>query len=158
MSSLLNYAAHSPDAFKSLLGLDKTLKSARLPHGLAHLIRVRASQLNGCIFCLDMHSKEAKRDDEREIRLYHLAAYHESPLFTAQEKAALHWVDALTAVNPIADKEPLLTALRQHFNDDEISDMTLVIGLINLWNRLGIAFKPTPGSQDKFLGLDKLGL
>nr|AIA16869.1 Carboxymuconolactone decarboxylase family [uncultured bacterium]AIA17016.1 Carboxymuconolactone decarboxylase family [uncultured bacterium] len=158
MTSLLNYSQISPEAYKSLLALDKVVQNGSLPKELSHLIRIRASQLNGCLFCLDMHVKEARRDDERELRLHHLHAWYESPLFSDREKVALEWTEALTAINPVEDKEPLLEKLRQHFNDTEISDMTFTISLINIWNRFGVAFKPAPGSLDKVFGLDKVGL
>ncbi|WP_141733819.1 carboxymuconolactone decarboxylase family protein [Oligoflexus tunisiensis] len=158
MTSLLNYNQISPEAYKALLALDKIVQNGSLPQNLRHLIRIRASQLNGCLFCLDMHVKEARRDDERELRLHHLYAWHESQLFSDREKAALEWTDALTAIRPVEDKEPLLEKLRQHFNDTEISEMTFTIGLINIWNRFGVAFKPVPGSLDKVFGLDKAGL
>jgi AhpD family alkylhydroperoxidase len=161
MNTRANYQKLAPASFHALLAFSKSIEGSPLGPGLIDLVHIRASQMNGCLFCLDMHSKEARKRGERELRLYHLAAWRESPLFSAREKAALAWTERLTAPTAhgshgIEDEDYAQVATE--FNEKEISDLTLVIAGINAWNRLGIAFRPTPGALDKVMGLDQLGL
>lgn len=155
----LNHAALSSELFKKLA--DVNLALARRGHvdaALLHLVDIRASQLNGCSFCLDMHSKQARLHGERELRLYHLAAWRESPLFDSRERAALAWTEALTRLAPEGISDALYAEVREQFDDTALSDLTYQVMLINAWNRAGVAFRTLPGSLDKAYGLDKAGL
>lgn len=154
----LNYYPLFPEAFQKLTELEGLIKKSSLDPKLVHLIKLRVSQINRCAFCVDMHSKEAKIDQERELRLYHVAVWEESPLFTDKEKAALRWAEALTLLStgPVSDQLYLET--KNHFGDKEITELTMAISLINLWNRFAVPFRTVPGSVDKAWGLDKAGL
>ena len=154
----LNYAAIQQPLVAKLMDASNAIKKAGLEHGLLILVDLRASQLNGCAFCIDMHSKQAKLAGERELRLYALAAWHESPLFTPREKAALAWTDAVTKLGTYGVPDEVWNQVREQFNDAEIAQLTMAIGMINLWNRLSVSFRATPGAMDKQLGLDRAGL
>ena len=129
-----------------------------MDHGLALLVDIRASQLNGCAFCLDMHVKQARMHGERELRLHHVAVWRESPLFTARERAALAWTEALTRMGPEGLSDELYELGRAEFTEAELAELAFRITAINGWNRLSIAFRTPPGSKDKVYGLDKAGL
>lgn len=130
----------------------------RIDETLAILIDIRASQLNGCAFCLDMHVKQAKIHGERELRLHHVAIWRESPLFTPRERAALAWTEALTRIAPEGISDAAYAEMREHFSEQELSDLTWRVAAINGWNRMNVAFRMAPGSRDKAFGLDKAGL
>jgi len=119
---------------------------------------LRASQLNGCAFCVDMHVKEAKIHGERELRLHHVAVWRESQLFSPVERAALEWAEALTQLPPHGISERLYTKVREHFSEQDLSDLTFLIVAINGWNRLNVAFQTIPGSSDEAFGLIKANL
>lgn len=155
----LNHAALSSDLFQKLVDIRQTLtRRGHISACLMHLVDIRVSQLNGCTFCLDMHAKQARLHGERELRLLHLAAWHESPLFTAQERAALAWAEGLTRLSPDGISDALYAELREQFDETALSDLTYQVMLINAWNRAGVAFRTLPGSLDKAYGLDKAGL
>jgi len=158
MSQRLNYMQQSPAAFKKLVELSMTLKEGGLEHGLQFLVEIRASQLNGCAFCLDMHVKQAVIGGERPLRLHHVAIWRESPLFSARERAALLWTEALTRTPEDGVSDAVYTEVREHFGEKELSELTWLVSSINAWNRLNVAFRNLPGSQDKAFGLDKAGL
>ena len=128
----------APEGYAALRGVETYLRRSGLDPRLVELVKMRASQINGCAFCLDMHSKDARKRGETEQRLYVLSGWRDSPLYTPAERAALGWTETLTRVAemhaPAADYE----ALRRHFSDKEIVDLTILIGMINLWNRLAI--------------------
>lgn len=151
----INAMLQSPALFKKYLDFALAID---MDKGLAHLIDIRASQLNGCAFCLDMHIKQAKIHGERELRLHHVAIWHESPLFTPRERAALAWTEALTRIDPAGVSDAVYAAAREQFSEQELSTLTFRVMAINGWNRLNVAFRNTPGSQDKAFGLDKAGL
>lgn len=157
MSARLNYYQHSQSAVKHLVDLSQAVKSTLDP-SLVDLVDIRASQLNGCAFCVDMHVKEAKIHGERDLRVHHVAVWRESPLFTEKEKAALEWTEALTHLPKEGVSDELYENVRAYFSEKEISDLTLVIATINSWNRISIAFRAVPGSADKLYGLDRAGL
>lgn len=154
----LDYFANAKPAFEQLMRLEGMLKEGSVEPKLRHLVKLYASQLNGCAFCVDMHSKEAKIDGERELRLYHLPVWQESPLFSDKEKAALEWTKAVTLLSqgPISDE--LFLRVKRHFDDKELTELNLLIAMINLWNRFGAPFHATPGGMDKLMGLDKANL
>jgi AhpD family alkylhydroperoxidase len=154
----LNYAQHAPEQFKKFLDFGLSLKKSALGNTLQDLITLRASQLNGCAFCVDMHVKEATLHGERALRLHHVAVWHESPLFSPRERAALAWTEALTQLPPHGVPESAFTAVREHFSEAEVAELSFAIVAINGWNRLAIGFAAVPGSQDKAYGLDKAGL
>jgi AhpD family alkylhydroperoxidase len=158
MTERLSYAKQSPELVKKLVDLTTAVRHSTIAEGIIHLVEIRASQLNGCAFCLDMHVKEAKIDGERELRLYHIAAWRESPLFEPRERAALAWTEALTKLPDGGVPDELYERVRGQFSEKEISDLTFVVMAINAWNRAGVAFRALPGSADKIYGLDRAGL
>jgi AhpD family alkylhydroperoxidase len=138
--------------------IEALLKQTSLEPLTVHLVKIRASQINGCAFCVDMHHKEAKIDGEREIRLYHLTVWEESPLFTPKEKAALLWTEHVTKLSEGAVSDEIFAKVKEFFSDKELTELTMTIAMINTWNRFGAPFRGVPGSMDKYLGLEKAGL
>ncbi|MFG6486057.1 carboxymuconolactone decarboxylase family protein [Roseateles sp. BYS78W] len=151
----LDYSRLSAELFKKYLDFSMAFK---MDETLAILVDIRASQLNGCAFCLDMHVKQAKIHGERELRLHHVAIWRESPLFTPKERAALAWTEALTRIAPEGISDAAYAEVREQFAEAELSDLTWRVAAINGWNRLNVAFRNMPGSKDKMYGLDKAGL
>jgi AhpD family alkylhydroperoxidase len=151
----LDYSHQSPDLFKKYLDF---AMSFRIDETLATLVDIRASQLNGCTFCVDMHVKQARLHGERDLRLHHVAVWRESPLFTPRERAALAWTEMLTRLAPEGVPEAAYADACEHFSPEDLSQLTFRVVAINGWNRLNAAFLPEPGAQDKMLGLDKAGL
>ena len=125
---------------------------------IMRLVQIYASQLNGCAFCVDIHCKEAKIAGERELRIYHVATWQDSPLFNDREKLAFEWTKAVTLINqgPVSDE--LFERMQQHFSDQEIVDLNMQIAFINLFNRFAATFKSVPGERDKVLGLGRANL
>lgn len=147
MTPRLNPAAAAPDAYKAMVALEKYIQGSGLEPSLIELVKMRASQINGCAFCLDMHSKDARARGESEQRLYLLNAWRESPLYTDRERAALGWTEALTLVAQTQAPDQDYAAVKSHFSDAEQVNLTLLIGAINTWNRIAIGFRllhPTP--------------
>ena len=157
MNPRINYNQHSPELFKSLFDLSQKSAHGSLSPALLDLVHIRASQLNGCAFCLDMHVKEARIHGERELRLYHVSVWRESPLFSDKERAALEWTEAVTRLSG-GIPDSLYEEVREHLSEKEMAELTFAIGLINMWNRLNISSPITPGSLDAMLGLTKAGL
>jgi AhpD family alkylhydroperoxidase len=141
----LQYAKVSPGIYKAMLGLENHANESGLERTLLDLVRLRASQINGCAFCLDMHWKDLRAEGENEQRLYSLDAWRETPFYTDRERAALAWTEAVTLI--AADRVPdeVYEEVRQHFSEKELADLTLAIVAINGWNRLNIAFRTVPG-------------
>lgn len=158
METRMNYFKHLPEAFDKLVAISTLLKSSTLDPHLIHLIKIRASQINGCTFCIDMHVKEAKIDQEKEIRLHHVAAWHESPLFSLKERAALMWTETLTKISEDGVPDDVYAKVSEHFTEKELVELTMHITVINSWNRFAVSFRAIPGSMDKLFGLDKAGL
>ena len=154
----LNYMQQSPELFKKFLEFSTAIAGGSLEPGLFHLIDLRASQLNGCAFCVDMHVKQARMHEERELRLHHVAIWRESPLFSPRERAALAWTEALTRIEPDGVSDALYAELRAQFSEKELSELTFRLMAINGWNRVNVAFRTVPGTLDKPWGLDKAGL
>ena len=146
MEQRLNYVPLAPGGIKAMLDLEKYLHSSGLDHGLLHLIKMRASQINGCAYCLDMHSKDARAGGETEQRLYGLSAWEEAPYYTPRERAALAWTEAVTEVADGHVPDAVFEAVRPHFTDKELVDLTFAVMAINAWNRLAIAFRAPAGS------------
>src|SRR5262249_40186415 len=128
----LSYAQQSPELVKKLIDLGMAVdNSGHIETKLGYLVDIRASQMNGCAFCLDMHVKQAKLHGERELRLYHVAIWRESPLFTAKERAALAWTEALTQIAPTGVSDDLYAEVREQFDDKELSTLTFRVMIIN---------------------------
>jgi uncharacterized peroxidase-related enzyme len=128
-----------PEIYKAFVAAENAVMTSGLDRGLLHLIKLRASQLNDCAFCVKMHSKEAREDGETNERMDRLVVWRHVSDFTAREKAALAWTEALTQLPPKVDLGPLRAELRAHFTDAEASAVTSVVAMINLWNRLGVS-------------------
>lgn len=145
MPQRLNYAKASPDGFKAMRQLQAHVDGCGLEHPLLELVKMRASQMNGCAYCLDMHSKDARAAGETEQRLYLLNAWRESPFYSDRERAALAWTEALTCISANDVSDELYAEVREHFSDKELVDLSLAIVAINGWNRLAIPFRSEPG-------------
>ncbi|ARM89102.1 carboxymuconolactone decarboxylase protein [Rhizobium sp. CIAT894] len=158
MTQRLNYAQQSPELFKKFMEFSMALRSSVIDERLQALIEIRASQMNGCGFCLDMHVKQAKIHGETELRLHHIAIWRESNLFVPRERAALAWTEALTKLPDGGIPDEIYERVRGQLSEKEISDLTFVVMAINAWNRVNVGFKTIPGSADKAYGLDKAGL
>jgi AhpD family alkylhydroperoxidase len=136
----------SPAAYKALLGLEMFVrKQARLEPALIQLVKMRASQINGCAYCIDMHSKDARAEGETEQRLYALSAWEETPFFTDRERAALALTEAITLVREGHVSEAVYQKAKKSFSEEELVNLTLAIITINGWNRLSITFRSVPG-------------
>jgi AhpD family alkylhydroperoxidase len=144
MTPRLNPFAAAPAPMKPWLDFSQGLKQSGLEESLMALVVIRASQINGCPFCLDMHTVEARKRGETEQRLYLLDAWRDSPLYSDRERAALAWTEALTNVSTTHAPDADYSALRAHFSEKEIVDLTYLIGMINFWNRLAIAMRYVP--------------
>ncbi len=147
MESRIDYrnAAHA-GALHAMLGLEQYVRSSGLEHSLLELVKMRASQMNGCAYCLDMHSKDARAAGESEQRLYALNAWRETPFFTDRERAALEWTEALTFIAQNHAPDELYDRVSRHFNEAELVDLSMAIVAINGWNRLVISFRAVPGT------------
>lgn len=146
MQPRMDYMKAAPDGNKAMSALENYVRQCGLEHPLLELVKTRASQINGCAFCLDMHTKDARAGGETEQRLYSLSAWHETPFFTDRERAALAWTEAVTRVADTHVPDDVFDLARKHFSERELADLTLAIVTINGWNRLAIAFRKVPGS------------
>ncbi len=146
MSTRIDYSKASPAAFRAMLGLERYVRGCGLEASLLELVKMRASQINGCAFCLDMHSKDARAAGETEQRLYLLDAWRESPLYTDRERAALAWTEALTLVAADQVPDEVYARAREHFGEKELVDLSLAVVAINGWNRLAIGFRSEVGA------------
>jgi AhpD family alkylhydroperoxidase len=158
MTQRVNYMEQSPELFKKMVEFSLAENKSSIEKKILDLVHIRASQMNGCGFCLDMHMKEAKIHGERELRLYHISIWRESTLFDPRERAALAWTEILTKLPEHGVPDELYERVRGQFTEKEISDLTFSVMAINAWNRLSIAFKTVPGSADAAYGLNKAGL
>ncbi|WP_175873082.1 carboxymuconolactone decarboxylase family protein [Burkholderia sp. BCC0397] len=158
MTQRINYIQQSPELFRKFLELSNQLRSSAIEESIRDLVSVRASQINGCAFCVDMHVKEARIHGERELRLHHLATWRESTLFSPRERAALAWTEALTTLSAHGVPDDLYDRARGQLSEKELSDLTFEVMAINGWNRANVAFRTVPGSSDKAFGLDKANL
>ena len=129
----------APAAIQALYKVEEYIKASGLDYLLVHLVKMRASQINGCAFCLDMHSRDTRRHGETEQRLYVLSGWRDSSLYSAKERAALAWTEALTNISQGEPSDDLYEDLRRHFSEKEIVDLTVLVGQINLWNRLAVS-------------------
>jgi AhpD family alkylhydroperoxidase len=135
----------NPGVFQAMLGLERQVRKAGLDRRLLDLVHMRASQINGCAYCLDMHSKDARANGETEQRLYGLEAWRETPYYSARERAALEWNEALTLVAETHVPDDVYDRVREQFSEEELVHLTLAVVAINGWNRLNIAARTVPG-------------
>ena len=136
----------SPRAVQAMLGLQSYVNGSGLEHSLIELVKMRASQINGCAYCLDMHSKDARAAGETEQRLYLLDAWREAPFYSDRERAALEWTESLTLIRDGHVPDDVYAAVREHFSETELVDLALAVVAINGWNRLSIAFRAETGT------------
>jgi len=136
----------APAVYQAMLGLEAQVRKSRLEPSLLHLVKMRASQINGCAYCLDMHSKDARAEGETEQRLYALNAWEETPFFTDRERAALKWTEAVTLIQQGHVPDHIFEEVKPRFSDEELANLTLAIVAINGWNRLCISFRVVPGT------------
>jgi AhpD family alkylhydroperoxidase len=146
MRPRLNYAKAAPGTYDAMDALDQYVGQCGLERALILLVQLRASQINGCAYCIDMHWKDLRAIDEKEQRLYSLDAWRECPYYTDRERAALAWTDAVTLITSGHVPDALYEEVRRQFNEKELSDLTLVVAAINAWNRLSIAGRIVPGA------------
>ncbi len=144
MTSRLDFYSANPHAIKAVLALEERIGKSGIEKSLAELVRLRASQINGCAYCVDMHVADARKGGETERRLATVVVWRETPFFTDRERAALEWTEALTLVARDHVPDAVWEAVRPHFSDEEIVDLTLLVNAINTWNRFAIAFRKTP--------------
>jgi AhpD family alkylhydroperoxidase len=146
MQSRLDPQKTSPAAYSAMLGLEMFIrKSSKLEPSLIELVKMRASQINGCAYCIDMHSKDARAEGESEQRLYALNAWRETPFFTDRERAALAWTEAVTLITEGHVPDSVYEEAKQRFSEEELVNLTLAVITINGWNRLAITFRSVPG-------------
>jgi AhpD family alkylhydroperoxidase len=151
MEQRLNPYKSSPKAYQAMLALGNFADSCGLERPLLELVKMRSSQINGCAYCLDMHSKDARALGETEQRLYMLDAWREAPFYTDRERAALEWTEAVTLVSESHVPDEVYERVKPHFTPEELANLTLAIVAINGWNRLSIAFRAVPGAYKSSL-------
>jgi AhpD family alkylhydroperoxidase len=146
MDQRIDYTRVAPGVYQAMLVLGKYLNQSGLERGLLDLVKLRASQINGCAYCIDMHWKDLRAEGEKEQRLYGLDAWEESPYYTDRERAALAWTEAVTLPKDGRVPDPVYNAARRFFSEKELVDLTLCVIAINGWNRLNIAFRAPAGT------------
>jgi AhpD family alkylhydroperoxidase len=144
MQTRLDFISASPAAYAAMRELEKQIARSTVEAPLAELVRLRASQINGCAFCVDMHHSDARKQGESERRLAAVVTWRETPFFTPRERAALEWTEALTLIAAERVPDAVWDAVKPHFSPVEIVDLTLLVGTINAWNRFAIAFRKMP--------------
>jgi AhpD family alkylhydroperoxidase len=146
MEPRLEIAKIAPQAYRAMGALESYVRTSGLLPALLELVRLRASQINGCAYCIDMHTKDARAAAESEQRLYALTAWRETPFFTDRERAALAWTEALTLVAETHAADHIYQEVRQHFSEEELVNLTMAIVAINGWNRIALGFRTVPGT------------
>lgn len=158
MTHRINYMQQSPEFTKKMMDFSNAEKDSAIEEKILHLVHIRASQMNGCGFCVDMHVKQAKIHGESELRLYHLPIWRESTLFEPRERAALAWTEILTKLPEHGVPDEVYDRVRGQFSEKELSDLSFSVMAINAWNRINVGFRTVPGSADAAFGLSKAGL
>ena len=141
MKPRMNFYQAAPETMKALVALEAQIQASGLEKSLIELVETRASQINGCAFCINMHTADARKQGETEQRLYLLNAWRESPLYTERERAALAWTEAVTLIADTHAPDDLYEAVRANFSESETVNLTMLIGAINAWNRIAISFR-----------------
>ena len=144
----VDYQNAAPGAYRAMLGLEQYLAACSVETSLIHLIKLRASQLNGCAYCIDMHWKDLRALGEGEQRLYSLDAWRETPFYSERERAALAWTESVTRVGDTHVPDDVFEEARRHFSQTELVDLTLAVATINAWNRLAISFRSPAGTYE----------
>ncbi|MGX1187319.1 carboxymuconolactone decarboxylase family protein [Pseudomonas sp. B21-048] len=144
MQPRIDFYTASPDGLKAMIALETAVSKLPLEKSLIELVKLRASQINGCAFCLDMHTADARKDGETERRLYTLSAWRETPFFTPRERAALAWTESLTQLSLTHAPDEDYALLSAEFSPKEMVDLTVAISTINSWNRLAVGFRKMP--------------
>lgn len=145
MVARLNGIKAAPGVYQAMLRLGEYVENCGLEHSLILLVQTRASQINGCAYCLDMHTQDARAEGESEQRLYLLSAWREAPFYSERERAALEWTEAITLVADDHVPDEVYERVRPHFTDEELANLTFAITVINSWNRLNVAFRTPAG-------------
>jgi AhpD family alkylhydroperoxidase len=145
MNARIDLMQVNPGILKAMFGLERQVRQSGLDHRLLDLVRMRASQINACAYCLDMHSKDARANGETEQRLHGLVAWRDAPYYSARERAALEWTEALTLVSETHVPDDVYERARAQFTEDELMHLSLAIVAINGWNRLNVAARTVPG-------------
>jgi AhpD family alkylhydroperoxidase len=158
MTQRINYIQQAPELFKKFVEFGGLVKDSTIEAKIHDLVSIRASQINGCGFCVDMHIKQATIHGERPLRLHHLAVWRESTLFEPRERAALAWTEALTTLTAQGVPDEVYERVRGQLSEKELTDLSYAVMNINAWNRINVAFRTVPGSSDTAFGLDKAKL
>ena len=149
MQSRVNVQNVAPEAHQAMAGLQSYVKDSGLEPSLLELVKVRASQINGCAYCIDMHTKDARAEGETEQRLYVLSAWRETPFFTDRERAALAWTEALTLIGETHAPDEVYEEVRRQFTEQDLVALTMAVVAINGWNRIAIGFRAVPGTYQR---------
>ncbi len=149
MEPRLDIGKIAPAAGRAMFGLERYARESGLETSLLELVRLRASQINGCGYCIDMHTKDARAEGETEQRLYTLSVWRETPFFSDRERAALEWTEAVTDISRNNVSDELYERVRKQFNETELVNLTIAVIAINGWNRLAIPFRSVPGSYQR---------
>jgi AhpD family alkylhydroperoxidase len=147
MEARLNYAKAAPAAYRAMAALERYVHECGLELPLIELVKIRVSQINGCAYCLDMHTQDARAEGESEKRIYTLPAWRETPFFSEREQAALAWAEAVTLVSETHVPDDVYEQARAQFSEEELVNLTMVVVAINGWNRLSISFRAVPNYQ-----------
>lgn len=148
MKPRIDYGRMAPEAREAMWAVEKYARQSGLEHSLLELVKVRASQINGCAYCVDMHTKDARSMGETEQRLYAVVVWREAPFFTERERAALAWTEAVTLIAQSGVPDEVYAVARQHFTEKELVDLTMAIVAINGWNRLAVSFRTVAGTYE----------
>lgn len=148
MKPRIEYAKVAPDGMKAMRGLENYVRQCGLEESLLELVKLRASQINGCAYCIDMHTRDARAQGEHEQRLYAVVAWQETPFFSERERAALAWTESVTQVGKDHVPDSVFEHARRHFSEKELVDLTFAVIAINGWNRLAISFRTVPGTYN----------
>ena len=149
MTPRMNFMQAAPDTVKALMALEAQIQGSGLEQSLIELVKTRASQINGCAFCINMHTFDARKHGETEQRLYLLNAWREAPVYSERERAALAWTEAVTLIADTHAPDDLYADVRKHFSEAETVNLTMLIATINAWNRLAISFRSVPPVRAK---------
>lgn len=152
MNERIDWASVAPKALQAVYGLEQYVRQGTIEHSLVELVKLRASYMNGCAYCVDMHTKDARVSGESEQRLYAIPVWRETPFYSPRERAALAWTEAVTALGPEGVPDAVYEEVRSHFADRELVDLTMAVVAINAWNRLAVTFRADVGSYQPRTG------